>query len=99
MLPLRLGSLGICNPLSLAFHFFNSFVHITEHLVKSIVGFEIFELDTHFDYCVSFNILSYRQQLCVNFDEEFGQLLPLFDSKQQRAISLAKDGNINFIPC
>ena len=93
-LPLRLGGLGICNPVSLAFHLFNSSVRITEHLVKSIVGFETFELDTHFD-CVSSNKLSYRQQLGVNFDEEFGQLLPLFDSKQQRAISRAKDGNIS----
>ena len=85
-LPLRLGGLGICNPVSLAFHLFNSSVCITDHLVKSIVGFEAFELDTHFD-CVSSNKLSYRQQLGVNFEEEFGQLLPLFDSKQQRAIS------------
>ena len=48
-LPLRLGSLGICNPVSLAFHLFNSSVRSTEHLVSSIVGFETFELDTHFD--------------------------------------------------
>ena len=93
-LPLRLGGLGIYNPVSLAFHLFNSSVYGTEHLVKSIVGFETFELDSHFD-CVSSNKLSYRQQLGVNFDEEFSQLLPLFDSKQQRAISRAKDGNIS----
>ena len=93
-LPLQLGGLGICNPVSLAFHLFNSSVRITDYLVKSIIGFETFELDTHFD-CVSSNKLSYRQQLGVNFDEEFGQLLPLFDSKQQRAISRAKDGNIS----
>ena len=80
--------------MSLAFHLFNSSVRITEHLVKSIIGFETFELDTQFD-CVSSNKLSYRQQLGVNFDEEFGQLLPLFDSKQQRAILRAKDGNIS----
>ena len=93
VLPLRLGGLGICNPVSLAFRLFNSSVRITDHLVKSIIGFETFELDTHFDrvFC---NKLSYRKQLGVNFDEEFGQLLPLFDFKQQRAISQAKDGNI-----
>ena len=44
---------------------------------------------------MSSNKLSYRQQLGVNFDEEFSQLLPLFDSKQQRAISRAQDGNIS----
>ena len=93
-LPLRLGGLGICNPVSLAFYLFDSSVRITEHLVKSIVGFGTFELDTHFD-CVSSNKLSYRQQLGVNFDEEFGQLLPLFDSKQQWATLRAKDGNIS----
>ena len=42
-LPIQLGSLGICNPISLAFHLFNSSVHSIEHLVKSIVGFETFE--------------------------------------------------------
>ena len=79
--------------MSLAFHLFNSSVHGTEHLVKSIIDFETFELDSHF-YCVSSNKLSYHQQLRVNFDEEFSQLLPLFDSEQQWAISHAKDGNI-----
>ena len=46
-------------------------------------------MDTHFN-CISSNKLFYHQQLGVNFDEKFGQLLPLF-SKQQRA----KDGNIS----
>ena len=50
-LPLKLGVLGICNPVSLVFHLFNSSVGSTEQLVRSIVGFEIFELDSHFD-CV-----------------------------------------------
>ena len=40
-LPFQLGSLGICNPVSLAFHLFNSSVHSTEHLVKSIVGLRL----------------------------------------------------------
>ena len=93
-LPLQLSGLGICNPVSLAFHLFNSSVRITEHLVKYTVCFETSELDSHFD-CVSSNKLSYCQQLSVNFDEEFSQLLPLFDSKQQRAISCTKDGNIS----
>ena len=49
MLPLRLGDLGICNPVSLASHLFNSSVGGTKHLVKSIVGLESFESDSHFD--------------------------------------------------
>ena len=74
---------------------FNSSLCGTEHLIKSIVvGFETFELDSHFD-CVSSNKLSYHQQLGFNFDEEFGQLLPLFDSKQQQAISCVKGSNIS----
>ena len=69
-------ALGICNPVSLASHLFNSSVSGTEHLVRSIVGFETFELDSHFD-CISSNKLRYRQQLGVIFNEEFGQLLGL----------------------
>ena len=44
-LPLQLGGLGICNPVSLASRLFDSSVRGTEHLVRSIVGLEIFELD------------------------------------------------------
>ena len=39
-LPLRLGGLGISDPVSLASHLFTSSVRATEHLVRSIVGFE-----------------------------------------------------------
>jgi len=63
-------------------------------LVESIVGLETFELDSHFD-CVSFNKLHYGQQMNVIFNEEFGQLLALFDSMQQQAILRDKDGNIS----
>jgi len=87
------GGMGICNSVSLASHLFNSFVCDTKHLVRSIVGLENFELDSNFD-CVSFNKLHYHQQLNAIFDEEFGQLLALFDFMQQRAILRAKDGKI-----
>ena len=40
--PLQLGGLGISDPVSLASHLFTSSVHATEHLVRSIVGFETF---------------------------------------------------------
>ena len=40
VLLLRPRGLGICDPVSLAFHLFNSSVCSTEHLVKPIVGFE-----------------------------------------------------------
>ena len=93
-LPLRLGGLGICNPVSLASHLFDSSVRGTEHLVRSIVGLEIFELHSHFD-CVSSNKLHYRHQLNTVFDDEFSRLLALFDPMQQRAILRARDGNIS----
>jgi len=75
-LPLQFSGLGICNPVSLSSHLFNSSVHGTKHLVGSIFGLETLELDSHFD-CVSFNKLHYRQQLNAIFDEELGQLLAL----------------------
>ena len=45
---------GISDPVSLASHLFTFFVRATEHLVRSIVGFETFELDSHFGH-VFFN--------------------------------------------
>ena len=51
-LPFKLCGLVICNPVSLASHLFNCSVAGTEHLIRSIIGFETFELDSHFD-CVS----------------------------------------------
>ena len=93
-LPLRLGDLGICNPVSLASRLYDSSVHCTEHLIRSIVRCESFELDSHFE-CVSFHRANHRQQMSVIFNDEFCQLLPLFDSLQQRAILWAKDSNIS----
>ena len=80
--------------MSLASHLFDSSVRGTEHLVRSIVGLEIFELDSHFDR-VSSNKLHYRHQLNTVFDDEFSRLLALFDPMQQRAILRARDGNIS----
>ena len=82
---MRLGGLGICNPVVLASHLFNSSVGGTKHLVRSIADLESFELDSHFD-CVSSSKQFYHQPLGVTFSEEFGQLFGLFDSMQQRAI-------------
>ena len=70
---------------------FNSSVDGTKHLIRSIAGLEPFDLEHHFD-CISSSKPFYRRQLGVTFSEEFGQLLGLFDSKQQHAILQAKDG-------
>ena len=55
-LPLRIGGLGICSPVSLASCLYDSSVHCTEHLIRFIVRCENFELDSHFE-CVSFTKL------------------------------------------
>ena len=60
--------------MSLASCLFSSSLRSTDHLVRSIVSFETFELDSHFA-CVSSNKLFYHQELGVYFDKEFGQLL------------------------
>ena len=91
-LALWLGGLEISDPVSLASHLFTS-VCGTEHLVRSIVGFETFEMDSHFDH-VLFNKQFHCQQLDATFDEEFDQLLTLLDPLQQWGILRVKDSNI-----
>jgi len=56
--------------------------------------FESFELEFHFE-CVSIHKLNHQQQINVIFNDELCQLLPLFESLQQRAILQAKDSNIS----
>ena len=46
---MKLGGLGICNPVALASHLFNLSVGGTKHLVRSVAGLKLFELDSHFD--------------------------------------------------
>ena len=82
MLPLCLGGWGISDPVSLAAYLFTSSIRATEHLVRSIVSFETFELDSQFDH-VSFNKQSHHQELGATFDKEFDQLLTLFDPMLQ----------------
>ena len=62
VLPLRLGVLGICSPVSLASCLYDYSVHCTEHLIRSVVRCESFELDSHFE-CVSFHRANHRQQM------------------------------------
>ena len=40
-LSLKLGGLGICNPVSLVSHLFNSFVGSTEHLVNLLLALRL----------------------------------------------------------
>ena len=50
VLPLRLGGLGICNHISLTSHLYDSSIHCTKHLIRSIISSEVFELDSHFEF-------------------------------------------------
>ena len=93
-LPLRLGGLGICNPVSLASYLYDSSIHSTALLVQSVVSSANFELDAHFA-CVSLSKRNYHEQMNSIFTEQFDELLPLFDSSHQRAILRAKDHNIS----
>ena len=92
--PLRLGGLGICNPVSLASHLYDSSIHCTEHLIRSIVSSEVFELDSHFEY-VTVNKVNYYQYMSRLFNDKFGQLLSSFDSLQQWATLWIKNSNIS----
>ena len=51
----------ICNPVSLASHLFNSSVDGTEHLIRSIIGFETFD-------CVSSNKQFFVSSWVFRFD-------------------------------
>ena len=48
-LPLRMGGLAIKNPVTTASHCYASSIRSTILLVKFIVGYSPFELDTHID--------------------------------------------------
>ena len=59
-LPLRLGGLGICDPVSLACHLYDTSVICTDHLIQSIVSFKGLELDSHFE-CVAVHKVDHQQ--------------------------------------
>jgi len=48
-LPLRLGGLGVSNLVSSASYFYDSSIHSTVVLVKSLVSATLFELDAHLE--------------------------------------------------
>ena len=89
--PLQLGGLGICDPVSLACHLYDTSV---DHLIQSIINSIGFELESHFE-CVAVHKVDHRQCISRPFKDEFGQVLSFFDSLQQRTILCAKDSNIS----
>ena len=76
-LPLQLGGLGICNPVSLASHLYDLSMHCTEHLSRSIVSSEVFERDSYFE-CIAVNRVDYCQCRSCLFSDEFGWPTAIF---------------------
>jgi len=93
-LPLRLGGLGVSNPVSSASCLYDSSICSTAVLVKSLVSAMLFEIDAHLE-AVSLAKADHRKSMDSVFNERFRRLLPSFDSNQCRAILRAKDSNIS----
>jgi len=91
-LPLRLGGLGVSNPISSASYFYDSSICSIVVLVKSLVSAMLFELDAHLE-AVSFAKADHRKLIDSVFNEQFDRLLPSFDSTQRHAILRAGDSN------
>jgi len=89
-LSLRLGGLGVSNPVSSAYFYDSSICSTVE--VKSLVSAMLFELDAHFE-AVSLAKIDHRKLMDSIFTEQFDRLLPSFDSSQHHAILQAKDSN------
>jgi len=90
-LPLRLGGLGVSNPVSSTYLYDSSLRSIVV-LVKSLVSATLFELDAHFE-AVSLATVDYQKLMDSVFTVRFDRLLPSFDSNQCRAILQARDSN------
>jgi len=84
-LPLRLGGLGVSNPVSSASYFYDSSIRSTVVLVKSWVSAMLIELDAHLE-TVSLAKADHRKSMDSVFNERFDRLLPSFDSNQRHAI-------------
>jgi len=91
-LPLRLGGLGVSNPVSSAYYFYDSSIHSTVVLVKSLVSAKLFELHTHLE-AVSLAKADHWKLMDSVFNERFDRLLPSFDSTHHHTILQARDSN------
>jgi len=74
-LPLRLGGLRVSNPVSSASYLYDSSLHSTVVLVKSLVTTMLFELDAHFE-SGSLAKVDYRKLMDSVFIDWFDRLLP-----------------------
>ena len=93
-LHLRLGGLGISNPMATASHSYSLSIQSTTSLVTFITGASPFELDTHVA-TVSLAKDRYRASLNERFNAKFELLLLQLDPFQQHAVLHAKDYNLS----
>ena len=93
-LPLRMGGLGISNPVSTASHCYSLSTQSTTSLVTFITGASVFELDNHIA-TVSLAKDHYRASLNDYFHIRFDSLFARLDSLQQRAVLRAKEFNLS----
>lgn len=93
-LPLRMGGLGVTNPVAVAPYVSDLSVCSTTKLVKSIMYSITFELDAHIETVI--HAKAHHRQLMSNvFAESFDDLLSTFDTSRQRAILRAKEFNLS----
>ena len=93
-LPLRMGGLGICNPMTSASHCYSLSRQSTASLVTFISGASSFELDTHIT-AVSLAKDNFRTSLNEYFSNKFDSLISQLDPLQQRAVLHAKEFNLS----
>ena len=93
-LPLRMGGLGICNPVTSASHCYSLSRQSTASLVTFISGASSFELDTHIT-AVSLAKDNFRTSLNEYFSIKFDSLISQLDPLQQRAVLRAKEFNLS----
>ena len=92
-LPLRMGGLGVSNPVVAAPYVYDLSVQSTNVLVRSIVH-TVLELDAHIDAVLQAKA-QYRQFMNDVCASNFDALLPSLDGSCQCAILRAKDGNLS----
>ena len=93
-LPLRMGGLGICNPMTSASHCYSLSRQSTASLVTFISGASSFELDTHIT-AVSLAKDNCRISLNECFSIKFDSLISQLDPLQQHAVLRAKEFNLS----
>ena len=94
VLPLRMGGLGVINPVVAATGVHEFSVCSTAVLTRSIVHAMEFELDDHIEAVMQAKS-HHRRLMSDIFTDLFNSLLPSFDLHRQRAILRAKECNLS----